>query len=73
MKPLTQRPAWKALQDHFQKVQGVHLRVQNRAPPLDAAIVPAPDNTAVDHEHGTDRDASFHLSGARLVDGGLEE
>src|SRR5450432_4263282 len=24
--PLTQRPAWKALEDHFQKVQATHLR-----------------------------------------------
>jgi len=24
--PLTQRPSWKALQDHFQKIKGVHLR-----------------------------------------------
>ena len=24
--PLTERPAWKALEDHYQKIRNVHLR-----------------------------------------------
>ena len=26
MAPLTERPAWKALEAHYQQVRGVHLR-----------------------------------------------
>ena len=26
VQPLTQRPAWKALQSHYEKIRNVHLR-----------------------------------------------
>jgi hypothetical protein len=40
-------------------LEGVHLRVQDGAAALHAAVVAAAYDLAVEHEHGADRDAAF--------------
>ena len=46
----------------------VHLAMQRGASALDAAIVTAPDDLALVHEHGADGDAAFAQAELRFFD-----
>ena len=48
--------------------EAVHLGVQDRAAALDAAIVPAADDAAVDHQHRADRNPALGESQPGLFD-----